>query len=181
VNCIKNEPYQKWTGIKSRVVDSDWLESGSGSSILAQSGSRSEPSQKGTLKNFFYINFVKSNLKFKNKLKSSVNDAGAGSVWSHIIGWSRSCKPMQLLLRTDVQHDKHVSKRGGGTVFPSVVEPHHFGGAVAATRCGSGIKIFYPLPLQNDAAPQNSFFLNCSSLNIRFSAGAASLDGSGCS
>jgi hypothetical protein len=68
---------------------------------------------------------------------------------SHIIAWSQSHKAMrlqQLLLRTDVQHNKHVSKRDGGTVFPSVVEPvpHHFGGAKAATRCGSGscIKTF---------------------------------------
>jgi hypothetical protein len=67
----------------------------------------------------------------------------------------------QLLLRTDVQHYKHVSKRCGGTVFSSVVEPHHFGGAVAATRCGSGsrIKIFYPELHHFDAAPQHLCFL----------------------
>jgi hypothetical protein len=109
-----------------------------------------------------------------------------GAASSHIIGWSRSRKAMQLrqlLLRTDVQHNKHVSKPGGGTVFSSVVEPepHHFGGAVAATSCGSGIKIFYPEPHQNDAAPQHCFFLNRSILNIRFGAGDASLYGSGCS
>jgi hypothetical protein len=43
-----------------------------------------------------------------------------GAASSHISGWSRSRKAMrlrQLLLRTDVQHNKHVSKRGGGTVF----------------------------------------------------------------
>jgi hypothetical protein len=76
-----------------------------------------------------------------------------GAALSHIIGWSWSRKAMrlrQLLLRTDIQHNKHVSKQGGGTVFSSVVEPepHHFGGAVAAMRCSSGsrIKIFYPEP-----------------------------------
>jgi hypothetical protein len=37
------------------------------------------------------------------------------------------------------KHNKHVSKRSGGTVFSSVVEleKHHFGGAVATTRSGS--------------------------------------------
>jgi hypothetical protein len=101
-------------------------------------------------------------------LKSSVNEAEAGAVWSrieiHIIGWSRSRKAMrlrQLLLRSYVQHNKHVSKRSGGTVFSSVVdpEPHNFGGTVASTRCGSGsgINIFYPMPHQDDAAPQHVF------------------------
>jgi hypothetical protein len=72
-----------------------------------------------------------------------------------------------------------------GLFFSSVVEPdpHNFGGAVAATRCGSGsrIKLFYSEPHQNDAVPQHLFFLNRSILNIRFGAGAASLYGSGCS
>jgi hypothetical protein len=87
----------------------------------------------------------------------------------------------QLLLRTDVQHNKHVSKRGDVTVFSSVVEPepepHHFGGSVAATRCGSDsrIKIFYPEPHHFDAAPQHLFFLNLFILNISFGATAASL------
>jgi hypothetical protein len=39
---------------------------------------------------------------------------------------SRSHKAMrlrQLLLQTDVQHNKHVSKRGSGTVFSIVVDP----------------------------------------------------------
>jgi hypothetical protein len=80
-----------------------------------------------------------------------------GAALSHISGWSRSRKAMrlrQLLLRIDVQHNKHVSKRGGGTVVEP--EPYHFGGAIAATRCSSGsrIKIFYPEPHQNVAAPQ---------------------------
>jgi hypothetical protein len=108
-----------------------------------------------------------------------------GTASSHIIGGSRTRKAMrlrQLLLRTDVQHNKHVSKRDGGTVFSSVVEPepHHFGEAVAATRCGSDIKIFYLEPHQNYAAPQHLYFLNRSILNINFGAGAASLYCSGC-
>jgi hypothetical protein len=44
-----------------------------------------------------------------------------GAASSHIIGWSRSRKAMRLrqLLRTDVQHNKHVSKRGvAGLFFP---------------------------------------------------------------
>jgi hypothetical protein len=83
----------------------------------------------------------------------------------------------RLLIQTDVQHNKHVSKWGGGTVFSSVVEPEpqgaaSFGGAVAAMRCSSGsgpalvqlrsgsrIKIFYPEPHQNDAARNTCFFL----------------------
>jgi hypothetical protein len=50
--------------------------------------------------------------------------------------------------------------RDGGTVFFSVVEPepHHLGGAVAATRCGSGIKIFFfriPNPDPDPDTPLN--------------------------
>jgi hypothetical protein len=55
-----------------------------------------------------------------------------GAALSHIIGWSRSHKAMrlrQLLLRTDVQHNKHILKRDGGTVFSSVVEPEPQGAA----------------------------------------------------
>jgi hypothetical protein len=60
-----NPPMVKLLIARTRVVDPDWLESGSGSSILAQSGSGSgsEPSKKGTVKNNFFLNFVKSNLK----------------------------------------------------------------------------------------------------------------------
>jgi hypothetical protein len=75
-------------------------------------------------------------------VKSSVNDAGAGAAWSHIIGWSQSRKTMrlrQLLNRSDVQHKQKTCFK----MAPRVLRPHHFYAAPGSDFglqfwCGSG-------------------------------------------
>jgi hypothetical protein len=165
-----------------RVVDPDWLEFGSGSSILAQSGSGSEPSQKGTLNNkFCKIEFkVKKNWKAvltMQELKpyGATSSGGAGAVKQ--CGSDSSCFELMFNIIKTFQNGV------AGLFFPVLwsrsriilVEPKPQWVAAPAS------KFLYPEPHQNDAAPQHLFFLNLSIFNIRFGAGAASLYGYGCS